>query len=50
MRDENYYKNKKAKREGKDSVSNTKGLNPLSILGFLGGLLVAGIVLSLLKK
>ena len=50
MRDENYYKNKKAKREGKDSVSNTKGLNPLRILGFLAGLLVAGIVLSLLKK
>mgnify|MGYP000246326173 FL=1 len=50
MRDENYYKNKKAKREGKDNVSNTKGFNPLSILGFLAGLLVAGIVLSLLKK
>ena len=50
MRDENYYKNKKAKREGKDNASDSKGFNPLGILGFLVGLLIMGIIISFFKK
>ena len=50
MRDENYYKNKKAKREGKDNVSNTKQHNKLGILGFLVGLLIMGVIISFFKK
>ena len=50
MRDENYYKNKKAKREGNDNASDSKGLNPFGILGFLVGLLIMGIIISFFKK
>ena len=50
MRDENYYKNKKAKRDGKDNVSNTKGFNALGILGFLVGLFIMGVIISFFKK
>ncbi|MEN9439092.1 MAG: hypothetical protein RL613_563 [Fusobacteriota bacterium] len=50
MRDENYYKNKKAKREGKDNASDSKGFNPLGILGFLVGLLIMELSFHSLKN